>query len=161
MLRGRSTSAKIRKMLDNIMTEKFDSPYSLVDGDLFHTDSKGNRRRVCHKGGGIAIAYDVDDGVLHSHGEYNDVNTWFEETRSRLMRSPDTLGLANALALVSMPLQQECVHEVNRCVSVTGAVLGIEKRLSALYGARASDGFDVGVANHDRVVKPARAATAL
>lgn len=143
------------------MTDKFDSPYSLVEGDLFHTDSKGNQRRVCHKGGGIAIAYDVEDGVLHSHGEYNDVNVWFEETRKRLMRSPGTVGLANALALVTMPLQEECVQEVNRCVSVTGAVLGIEARLSALYGAGEAAGFDAGGANHDRVVKPILAATAL
>ena len=77
------------------------------------------------------------------------------------MRSPGTVGLANALALVTMPLQEECVQEVNRCVSVTGAVLGIEARLSALYGAGEADGFDAGGANHDRVVKPILAATAL
>jgi hypothetical protein len=139
------------------MNDNFDSPYSLVDGDLIHTDSKGNWRRVCHKGGGIAIAYDVEDGVLHSHGEYNDVTTWFEETRKRLMRSPETVGLANALALVTMPLQEDCVHEVNRCVSVTGAVLGIEARLSALYGAGEGAGFEADGSNHDSVLKPIRA----
>lgn len=136
------------------MIDKFDFPYSLIDGDLFFTDGKGARRRICHRGGSIAIAYDVEDGVLHSHGEYHDVNAWFEETRKRLLRSPGTLGLANALALVSMPLQEECVQEVNRCISVSGAVLGIEKRLSVLYGAGDVDGFEAGGANHDRVAKP-------
>ncbi|MDW9481932.1 hypothetical protein GOB57_25105 [Sinorhizobium meliloti] len=128
------------------MTEKFDSPYSLVDGDLVHTDSKGNRKRLCHKGGEIAIAYDTEDGVLHCHGEYHDVSAWFEETRKRLMRAPETVGLANALALLSMPLHDECVREVNRCVSITGAVMGIEGRLSTLFCAG-----DGGGANHDTV----------
>jgi len=139
--------------------EEFDSPYSLTEGDLFHTDSKGNRRRVCHKGGAMAIAYDAEDGVLHSHGEYNDVSAWYEETRSRLMRMPATVGLANALTLVSMPLQEDCVREVNRCVAVTGAVMGIEGRLSALYGVGGVDGADVAGANQDSVWKPILATT--
>lgn len=139
--------------------EAFDSPYSLAEGDLFHTDSKGNRKRVCHKGGAIAIAYDFEDGVLHSHGEVNDVAAWFEETRKRLMRTPATVGLANALTLVSMPLHEECIREVNRCVAVTGAVLGIEERLSALYGVGGLDGAGVAGANQDSVWKPILATT--
>jgi hypothetical protein len=116
------------------MADTFDFPYSLIDGDLFRTDSKGNRKRLCHKGGVIAIAYDVEDGVLHHHGEYNDVSKWFDETKSRLSKSPSMSGLADALALVSMPLEEQCVQEVNRCIAVTGSVMGIEKRLSPLYG---------------------------
>ncbi|MCS4088753.1 hypothetical protein [Rhizobium sp. BK176] len=116
------------------MTDRFDFPYSLVDGELFRTDSKGNRKRLCHRGGSVALAYDTEDGVLHHHGEYNDVSKWFDETRAKLSKSPSTIGLADALTLVSMPLEDECVQEVNRCIAVTGSVMGIEKRLSPLYG---------------------------
>lgn len=116
------------------MADKFDLPYSLIDGDLFRTDSKGNRKRLCHKGGGIAIAYDVEDGVLHHHGEYNDVSKWFDETRAKLSKSSSTIGLAAALALIAMPLEEECVQEVNRCIAIAGSVMGIEQRLSPLYG---------------------------
>jgi hypothetical protein len=135
------------------MADRFDSPYSLVDGDLFRTDSKGNRKRLCHKGGGIALAYDVEDGVLHHHGEYNDVSKWFDETRAKLSKSPSTIGLAAALALVSMPLEEECVQEVNRCIAVTGSVMGIEKRLSSPYGFGPSDGgaFSSFGSNHESV----------
>jgi hypothetical protein len=139
--------------------DTFDAPYSLVEGDLFHTDSKGNRKRICHKGGAMAIAYDAEDGVLHSHGEYNDVSAWFEGTKGRLMRTPATTGLADALTLVRMPLQEDCVREVNRCVAVTGAVMGIEGRLSALYGAGDLVGTGDSGANFNKVWKPIVATT--
>lgn len=129
----------MRKTLVNIMTERFDWPYSLSDGDLFHTDSRGNRKRICHQGGAIALAYDTEDGVLHCHGEYNEVRQWFDETRMRLFRVPATVGLANALALISMPLDDACVQEVNRCIAVTGAVLGVERRLPVHSGLGLAD----------------------
>ncbi|MBY3432610.1 hypothetical protein HFN89_00285 [Rhizobium laguerreae] len=144
------------------MTENFDLPYSLVDGDLFHTDSKGNRKRVCHRGGRIALSYDAEDGILHHHGENNDVVHWFDETRKRLVRSESTLDLAAALKLVSMPLVEECIREVNRCIAVTGSVMGIEKRLSVLYGLgpAGAAAFSEAGPNHDSVWNPMGPTTA-
>jgi hypothetical protein len=104
----------------------FDTPYIMIDGDLYHSDSTGLRQRVCHSGGAIALAYDRVDGVLHKHGEYNAVASWYQATRTTLMKHASTSGLGEALVLVTMPLEERWVRELNRCIAVTGAVMGVE-----------------------------------
>lgn len=121
------------------MREDFDLPYFIIDGDLFRADSAGQRHRVCHEGGHLALAYDALDGVLHRHGEYNAVKTWYDETRSVLARQPATAGLAKALVLLDHPFDEAWVREVNRCVSVTGAVYGLGDRIASLGDGYASD----------------------
>nr|WP_250808631.1 hypothetical protein [Neorhizobium tomejilense] len=115
------------------MIECRDFPYSVVNGDLYHVDSSGHKQRVCHSGSAIAVAYDIEDGVLHRHGEYNAVLAWYDATRAVLMKQEATAGLAKALCLVSMPLDERWVSEINRCIATTGAVLGIEQRIRDQY----------------------------
>ncbi len=110
------------------MTKDFDLPYQIIDGSLFHIDSGGQRHRICGPAGQLAVAYDSEDGVLHKHGEYHAVKSWYETTRAVLMKQSSTADLAMGLTLVSLRADENWVREVNRCVSVAGAVMGIEER---------------------------------
>lgn len=135
MLQLRTTGIKYMKDLEknHMLESAFNSPYTMQDGELYHTDSRGTVRKVGDGGNSIAMAYDREDGILHCHGAYRDVSKWYDTTCASLSKSSSTKALADSLELVEMPLQIEYVREMNRCISVTGVVSGVAARLSALY----------------------------
>jgi hypothetical protein len=108
--------------------------YFLVDGDLHQRDAGGLEHRVCHAGGQIAVAFDRATGLVHRHGEFNEVKGWEAELRSYLERSRFD-DLAATLSVAAMPLTDEAVAEVNRCLSEPGLAIGLGERAAAISRA--------------------------
>lgn len=112
------------------MAEDFTRPYAILNDDLVRFDARDQAHRVCHAGGEIAVAYDEADGVLHKHGEFNLVSEWFVRETEALRRHGFS-ALAETLVLFRSPFEPAVLAEVNRCIAVTGAVLGLRERMAA------------------------------
>jgi hypothetical protein len=80
----------------------------------------------------VAIAFDRENGTLHKHGSFENVQAWVTKSQQRLRESAaGGLGdlaeqMANDLAIISGKFP---VEELNRCLSTTGYVLRMVDKL--------------------------------
>lgn len=110
---------------------KVDGPYYIEHGDLWFQSSTGRAgvgRHVCDGTQRIAVAYDAEDGVVHKHGSAELVEAWASKTRTKFSGG-GLPQLAEAIVVLSFPVLQVTVDELNLCIATTGRVLGLEVKL--------------------------------
>lgn len=111
------------------MTEEV-GPYVLAQGKvLFSTQL--NTVEICDETDTLAVLYDVNDGILHKHGEKSRVSMDHE----RMVKAFASGGLSEfgkALELVEFSITPETINELNACIGITGRVLRFKERLLKL-----------------------------
>lgn len=106
--------------------------YHLYDMDTPASAATGERR-LRLKTDYVAIAFDINTGVLHEHGSPARIQSWALTTRRRL-RAKGALASANDIVVVSGPLP---VDEINKCLRVSGYCCKMFTRLASLpHGKR-------------------------
>lgn len=98
--------------------------YSLERGSYYLKDERGNILHMCDQ---VALAYDRELGCLIKHGSPEDVKKWWREGREKAAR------LFEDIVIVTLPCGFD-VEEVNRCITTSGYVGLLAKRLGGEGG---------------------------
>ncbi|WP_315920948.1 hypothetical protein [Mesorhizobium sp. SP-1A] len=118
------------------MTEEA-GPYVLAQGKvLFSTQL--NTVEICDETDTLAVLYDVNDGILHKHGEKSKVSM-DHERMVKAFTSGGYSEFAKTLELVEFSITPETIEELNACIGTTGRVLRFKERLMDL--AEESENF--------------------
>lgn len=111
-------------------------PYVIRYGDVWHVMDKDDPGvHVCDGSQEIAVAYDSEDGTLFKHGQLARVQAWAAKTR-RIFSEGGAADLAAAITVLSFPVAEETVRELNACVATTGRVLRLPEALERIAAAR-------------------------
>jgi len=111
-------------------------PYVIRYGDVWHVrDGSDPGSHVCDGSQNLAVAYDSVDGILFKHGHLGRVQEWAAKTR-RTFSEAGAGDLAAAITVISFPVAEETVNELNACVATTGRVLRLPEALERIAAAR-------------------------
>ena len=111
-----------------------DLQYQLKAGNYYLYDMRDapstvtGERRFKLKTDMVAIAFDVQTGEVHRHGNPTHIQSWAQTQRRRL-RAAGALLQANDIVVVSGPLP---VDELNKCLGIHGYCRRLLKRLATL-----------------------------
>lgn len=86
---------------------------------------------VCDGTGELAVLFDSEDGTLHKVGEAGAVHDRASTMRKKLVDAGMD-ELSAGLVVISLPVREETVELVNKCVEITGFCLKLEDELSRL-----------------------------
>lgn len=109
-------------------------PYVIRYGDLWHVTKTGERH-VCDGSQEVAVAYDAENGTLIKHGSLTRVQEYAAQAR-RVFCEGGHEDLALAIEVVSFPVSEETVAELNACVATTGRVLKLPEALARIASER-------------------------
>ena len=111
-----------------------DLQYQLKAGSYYLYDMREapskitGERRFKLKTDTVAIAFDMQTGEVHRHGNPTRIQSWAQHQRRRL-RAAGALLQANDIVVVSGPLP---VDELNKCLWIRGYCRRMLKRLATL-----------------------------
>lgn len=103
--------------------------YRFEHGDLWF-QSSSKHFRVGGPSDFLAVAFDPEEGVLHKHGPEEAVQRWADQTREKFRNVPE--DIRPSLAVLSFPIRQETVDELNACIATSGRVMHLERRLTEM-----------------------------
>lgn len=115
-----------------------DVPYVIQHGDVWKRSSTGfgGLQHVCDGSGELAVAYQGE--VLLKIGEASRVDEWLDLNRDRFRSMRDMLeamredGDALEVVVVKVPVSQDIVAEINRCVAISGRVARLRDNLEKI-----------------------------
>lgn len=115
-----------------------DVPYIIQYGDVWKRSSTGfeGLQHVCDGSGELAIAYQGD--VLLKVGEASKVDEWLDLNRNRFQSMRDMLEAMGEdgddldVVVVKVPVSQDIVDEINRCVAISGRVARLRENLTKI-----------------------------
>lgn len=113
-------------------------PYIIQHGDVWKRSSTGfgGLQHVCDGSGELAIAYQGD--VLLKVGEASKVDEWLDLNRNRFQSMRDMLEAMGEdgddldVVVVKVPVSQDIVDEINRCVAISGRVARLRENLTKI-----------------------------
>lgn len=96
----------------------------------------GGSQHVCDGTGELAVAYQGD--VLLKVGEASKVDEWLDLNRNRFQSMRDILEAMGEdgddldVVVVKVPVSQDIVDEINRCVAISGRVTRLRDNLEKI-----------------------------
>jgi len=118
------------------MTEEA-GPYVLAQGKVMFS-TRLNTVEICDETDTLAVLFDVNDGILHKHGEKSKV-AMDHERMVKAFTSSGYSEFAKGLELIEFSITPETIEELNACIGTTGRVLLFKERLMEL--AEEADNF--------------------
>lgn len=106
-----------------------DPEYFMRDGEVWLRRQAGDETHVCGGSGKLAVAIEVQDGILQKHGSAEKVGKWAEGHRQKVIEHPE-LATFFTIEVVEFQINQAVLDELNRCVATTGRIAGFVKFLT-------------------------------
>jgi hypothetical protein len=104
--------------------------YSINQNEILYKNETGASERVCSLVDKLAIAYDLEDGILHKHGELGVVAEWYLSVRESLAKRQEMAHLAKYIFVDAIEATEEGIAEINRSINEPGYVLERHRRIS-------------------------------
>jgi hypothetical protein len=103
--------------------------YFLRDGEVWLRRTIGDETHVCGGSSKLAVAIEIQDGILYKHGSAEKVSKWADGHRQKAIEHPE-LATFFAVEVIEFQINQAVLDELNRCVATSGRIAGFVKFLS-------------------------------